>query len=68
MDAMTKIELLVETRVNGNSIKENETYENMLKSLTKNDIRSYANFQYGLNLYGSKLEMIEQIRNEVWDD
>ena len=65
MDSMTKIELLIETIINGNSIKGCETYENMLKSITKNDIRSYVEFQYNKTLFGSKIEMLIQIADYI---
>lgn len=60
------VEALVNTRINGNSIKGNKTYENMLKRISKDDINNY-NQSFGNNvvLYGSKLEMIEQIRNNL---
>jgi len=64
---MTKdnlVETLVNTRVNGNSIKGNKTYTNMLKRITKDDINEYYNaFVASGVLYGTKLEMIEQIRD-----
>ena len=57
------VEELVSTRINGNQIKGCATYENMLKKITKQDIQDYnSNFSDSV-LYGSKLEMIEQIRN-----
>jgi hypothetical protein len=43
MTPFEKIEALIETRINGNSIKGNKTYENMIKSLRTNDFRSYEN-------------------------
>jgi len=65
MDTNTKIMVLVETRINGNSIKGNETYENMLKSVTKNDIRFVAEFDHCIKVNGTKLEMIEQMRERL---
>ena len=56
---------LVETRINGNSIKGNKTYEGMLKRISKDDINNYSVSLGGGVLYGSKLEMIEQIRNNL---
>ena len=56
---------LVLTRINGNSIKGNKTYESMLKRVTKKDIDSYILGAEIDKLYGSKLELIEQIRNAV---
>jgi hypothetical protein len=41
MTPFEKIEALIETRINGNSIKGNKTYENMIKSLRTNDFRAY---------------------------
>lgn len=68
MEKYQIIEELVNTRINGNSIKGNKTYENMLKRVTKDNILDYHNL-YSIdcfeNIYGSKLEMIEQIRNSV---
>lgn len=59
------IEQLVETRINGNSIANNKTYLNMLKRVTKEDIQySEINF-YNIKLYGSKIEMIEQLKESV---
>jgi len=38
---------LIETRINGNSIKGNDTYEKMIKRVSFKDILSYAgNFDY----------------------
>ena len=65
---MTKMDIvgeLVDTRINGNSIMNNKTYVNMLRRVKKEDINEYAN-EYGMaDLYGSKLEMIEQIRDHI---
>ena len=41
MTPQEKIEALIETRINGNSIKGNKTYENMIKSLRNWDFRTY---------------------------
>ncbi len=41
MTASEKIQTLVETRINGNSIKGNSTYENMIKSLRTRDFNEY---------------------------
>lgn len=58
-----KVNTLVETRINGNSIINNKTYCNMLKSIKKQDILDYSfSLGYG-QLYGTKLEMIEQLKN-----
>ena len=63
-----KIEIvqeLVNTRINGNQIKGNSTYEAMLKSVSKDDINNYSMSLGGSEVFGSKLEMIEQIRNNL---
>ncbi len=60
---MKRVAELVDTRINGNSIKGNITYERMLKATTAVTIRNYAHAMGVGNIYGSKLEMIEQIRN-----
>lgn len=61
--AEKKVLELIDARINGNSIKGNKTYENMLKSVTKKDIQYVASdCAYGL-VNGTKLEMIEQIKN-----
>ena len=59
------VQQLVETRINGNSIKGNKTYERMLKRITKDSINNYNRYFVGhtKELFGSKLEMIEQIRD-----
>ena len=60
---MKRVSELVDARINGNSIKGNKYYENMLKNTKSVTIRNYAH-QMGIgNLYGTKLEMIEQIKN-----
>ncbi len=62
-----KVHDLVYTRINGNSIKGNTTYMAMLKSVTRSDIRDYAaTWSYDLftALNGTKLEMIEQIKED----
>lgn len=59
------IEELINTRINGNNIKNNQTYLNMIKSITKEDINQYClNMDYSL-VYGNKIEMIEQIKNQI---
>lgn len=65
MDTATKIELMVETMICGNSIKESPNYSNWLDRIKLNDIRSYANFTYNLKVYGSKLEMLNQIKDHL---
>ena len=58
------IEELIETRVNGNSIKGNKTYEKMLNRISKEDIKSHAKNLHEIgDIQGSKLGMIEQIRD-----
>ena len=57
------VEALINTRINGNSIKGNATYKSMLKRITKRDIQNYNSSFSNSVLYGNKLEMIEQIRN-----
>ena len=65
MSKRQTVEELVNTRINGNSIKGNKTYEAMLKRVSKDDINNYA-FELEMpKLHGSKLEMIEQIRNRI---
>ena len=50
---------LVETTINGNSIKNNRTYINMLNRIKKADIQNhYLNNNI---LCGTKIEMIKQI-------
>ena len=65
MTSYEKVQALVETRINGNSIRGNKTYENMLKQISLSDIQSYAD-GLGIMIYGStKLQNIEQIRNRL---
>jgi len=52
MTAFDKIQVLIETRINGNSIKGNKTYENMIKSLRTKDFSDYD-----LNFFGTHLTM-----------
>ena len=63
---MTKYNIvmeLVNTRINGNRIKGDKTYENMLKRVSRADITN-CSYNWGNKmLYGSKLEMIEQLRH-----
>ena len=58
---------LIETRINGNSIKGNITYEAMLKRVTKEDIIGYSceSIGYLFLISGTKLNMIEQIKNQI---
>lgn len=65
MNTATKIELMVETMICGNSIKESPNYSNWLDRIKLNDIRNYANFTYDLKVYGSKLEMLNQIKDHL---
>ena len=65
MSKTSIIDALVETRINGNSISNNKTYVNMMRRVKKEDINEYAG-DYGMaDLYGSKLEMLEQIREHI---
>lgn len=64
---MTKIELLVDTIVNGNNISKSEYYSKLLKSVKIADFRSYCQFTYGLKVHGSKLEILEQVK-EYFDN
>ena len=68
MDKMTKMEIvgaLVDTRICGNSIMKNKTYSNMLRRVSKTEINEYAD-DYGMpDLYGTKLELIEQIKEHI---
>jgi len=63
MKAFEKIETLIETRINGNSIKGNSTYENMIKSLKSTDFMAYDNMFYSdnptMNIY-KKVDKIEK--------
>ena len=62
MGRLEKVSGLVATRINGNSIRGNKTYESWLKSVTKEDILQYAN-QFGYEVCkGTKLDMIESLR------
>lgn len=65
MSKMDTVGALVDTRICGNSIMGNKTYEGMLRGVTKEDINSYAMDFEGRKLYGSKLEMVEQIRDYI---
>jgi hypothetical protein len=61
MTAEQKIEALIETRINGNSIKGNTTYENMIKSLRTSDFTYYdENFEGRPTMYVyRKIDKIE---------
>jgi hypothetical protein len=69
MKASEKIEELVNTRINGNSIKGNKTYENMIKSLRTQDFNDYA-WNIGpeakpvMYIY-KKIDKVEFLRNLV---
>ena len=61
---------LVETRINGNSIRGNKTYEKMLKRVTFKEIASYASWvgcSWSYDDIGKtqKLDLIEIIRNSI---
>lgn len=67
---MKKIEELINTRINGNSIKGNETYEKMLKSIKFQDICLYAKeYGYKWNLEdigrSQKLDLINSIVKNI---
>jgi len=62
------VQELVETRINGNSIKGNKTYEKMLKRVSFKEIASYAfcvgcEWNYDNIGRSRKLDLIEVIRN-----
>ena len=65
MSKMDIVGQLVDVRINGQSIRNNTTYVNMMRRVKKEDINEYAG-DYGMaDLYGSKLEMLEQIREHI---
>ena len=65
MSKTSIVDDLVETRINGNSISNNITYKNMLKRVSKEEINEYAT-EYGMShLFGTKVEMIEQIKEYI---
>jgi len=67
MTPFEKIEALIETRINGNSIKGNKTYENMIKSLRTKDFRAYESNFEGLDtlwIY-KKVDKIEKYREII---
>lgn len=56
---------LIETRINGNSIKNNKTYMSMINRITINDILTYAN-SYGYAVQGvTKINLIESIVKSI---
>ena len=59
------IEKLIETRINGNTIDSKSVYANDVKKITKDQIVHHAKYDYDLDVYGSKIEMIEQIKNKI---
>ena len=68
MSKQDKVHDLVYTRINGNNIKTYPVYVAMLKSVTKADIKDYAStwdYELCCGLYGTKIEMIEQIKNHI---
>ena len=67
MTAFDKIEALIETRINGNSIKGNKTYENMIKSLKSSDFMAYdSNFGGNPTMYiYKKIDKIEFYRDLI---
>ena len=65
MSKMDIVGQLVDVRINGQSIRNNTTYVNMMRRVKKEDINEYAN-DYGMaDLYGSKLEMLEQVKEHI---
>jgi len=63
-------ETLVETVVNGNKIKGNETYMNMIKRIQVDDIKRYAhvlNLKWDINDIGrnQKIDMITSIAKNI---
>ena len=70
MDTYQIIETLIKTRVNGNSIKGNTTYENMLKRVKKEDIIYYSRVFSSeescyIDISGTKLQIIENMRKVI---
>jgi len=62
------VEELVYTRINGNSIKGNPTYEKMLKRVKVQDIMNYAaEFDlYPYKMIGPhKIDYIEEVRKAI---
>ena len=64
------IEELIETRINGNSIKGNDTYEKMIKRITFQDILRYANnnnYKWSIEDIGrnQKIDLINSIVNNL---
>jgi len=61
------VEQLVDTRINGNSIRGNDTYERMLKRVTKSEINHFSVclLGYAIETGLTKLQMIEDIRDAI---
>ena len=62
------IEELVSTRINGNSIKGNKTYENMLRRISIQDIIDFAKtyfYKWGLSKVNRKIDLIESIVDHI---
>jgi len=64
------IEELIETRINGNSIRSNDTYEKMIKRITFQDILRYANnndYKWSIEDIGrnQKIDLINSIVNNL---
>jgi len=59
-----EINTLIETRINGNSLTSCKHYINMLKRITKADLKHYCFVCDIATLYGSKAEIIEQLKEE----
>ena len=69
MEMQNFVDELIEARINGNAItgiSRDMTYQKMVKRIRKKDIQHY-NMIYGnyKKLYGSKIEMIEQIKDFI---
>ncbi len=65
MSSAERVEELVNTRINGNQIRGSNVYMNKLSRVSKPDINEYADLFGMPDLYGTKLEMLEQIRDHI---
>ena len=66
----THINTLVSTRINGNSI-DSGYYKSLLNQITKADLALHvARWGDGIKLYGTKAEIIEQMKEQYtqWVD
>ena len=57
-----EINTLIETRINGNSLTSCKHYRNMLKKITKADLEHYCFACDIAPIFGSKTEIIEQLK------